>query len=129
MGVREVNMRLLSILHGVVSRDQRIYLHCFRGDMEVFRAFTDAFPNTYVGYTHKTGDLSQGSLLTLRTIPMEHLLVETDAPYFTGPTIGLISSPIVVGRAARNVDMIRVGGKHQRCFGRQGGKFPKTVPP
>ncbi|KAH3694182.1 hypothetical protein DPMN_081621 [Dreissena polymorpha] len=107
MDGREVNMRLLSILHGVINRDQRIYLHCFRGDMEVFRAFTDAFPNTYVGYTHKTGDLTPGSLLALRTIPTERLLIETDAPYFSGPNMGPISSPTVVGLAARNVGMVR----------------------
>lgn len=60
-----------------------------------------------MGYTHKTGDLTPGSLLALRTIPTERLLIETDAPYFTGPTIGPISSPTVVGLAARNVGMVR----------------------
>ncbi|KAH3865432.1 hypothetical protein DPMN_028471 [Dreissena polymorpha] len=104
---REVNMRLLSILHGLISPNQRIHLHCFRGDLEMFRAFTDSFPNTYVGYTHKTSDLSPAALLALRTIPTERLLVETDAPYFVNPTIGPFSSPNVVGLAARNVGMIR----------------------
>ncbi|KAH3831347.1 hypothetical protein DPMN_104610 [Dreissena polymorpha] len=73
----------------------------------MFRAFTDSFPNTYVGYTHKTSDLSPAALLALRTIPTERLLVETDAPYFVSPTIGPFSSPNVVGLAARNVGMIR----------------------
>ncbi|KAH3831650.1 hypothetical protein DPMN_104920 [Dreissena polymorpha] len=37
----------------------------------------------------------------------ERLLLETEAPYFTGPTIGPISSPTVVGLTARNVGMVR----------------------
>ena len=104
---KEVHMCLLSIMLGVVSPEQRIHLHCFQGDMEVLRSFLNSFPNTYVGYTHNVDDLTEDAAVALRLVPSDRLLIETDAPYFGGPTIGNTSSPMVVGWAAKHVGRFR----------------------
>ncbi|KAH3839550.1 hypothetical protein DPMN_112982 [Dreissena polymorpha] len=104
---KEEQMSLLSIMLGVVSPEQRIHLHCFQGDMEVSCSFLNSFPNTYVGYTHNVDDLTEDAAVALRLVPSDRLLIETDAPYFGGPTIGNTSSPMMVGVAAKRVGRVR----------------------
>ncbi|XP_076459338.1 3'-5' RNA nuclease TATDN2-like [Babylonia areolata] len=79
----EAYMLLLRILwKRRVPQNQWICLHCFTGDHYVRDEWLAVFPNTYFSFTKRVARFEQYQVTALRGIPRDHLLLETDAPYF-----------------------------------------------
>ena len=82
----------------MVPREWRIHRHCFTQDIDTAREWLAAFPNMYFGFTplitRKSAPRQQKSVDTIREaaagIPLERLLLETDAPYFVPDCVQVI---------------------------------------
>ena len=97
---------LRELLQGRVPRGQKIYLHCFQGNVDTVEAWLQSFPNTYFGFTRSVKDFTADQQEALRHVPNDRLLVETDAPYFPRHPL-LSSSPTQVGDVIRLVAEVR----------------------
>ncbi|KAH7942629.1 hypothetical protein HPB51_028689 [Rhipicephalus microplus] len=63
--------------------DWPIHRHCFTGGWTEAQQWMDTFPNLFLGLTPLVGFHSAGPLAEVgRRIPLDRLLLETDAPYF-----------------------------------------------
>ena len=72
----------LRILQHVVPPGHPLHWHCFTGDFGVMRRWTRVFPNTWFGFTAKLIDRpSRGLEDAVRRMPLDRLLLESDAPY------------------------------------------------
>lgn len=86
---------------------KRATVHCFGGNLDEARMFTGL--GFYIGITgiltfDKTGLLEE----IVRTIPLEHLLIETDAPYLTPvPFRGKRNEPPYVIEVAKHIAKIK----------------------
>ncbi|XP_067908360.1 putative deoxyribonuclease TATDN2 [Heterodontus francisci] len=80
---RDADQDLLEIMKINVPKDYRIHRHCFTGRYEVIEPFLHEFPNLSVGFTalltYPTAIVTKEAV---RRIPIERIVVETDAPYF-----------------------------------------------
>lgn len=66
-----------------LETNHRIHLHCFTGTWSMAKKYLDSFPNLCIGITPLITFNSNYSLRELvMNIPLDRLLVETDAPYF-----------------------------------------------
>ncbi|CAI4229573.1 unnamed protein product [Auanema sp. JU1783] len=67
-----------------LSRFHNIHRHCFTGSWETAQKWMSYFPNIYFGYTSGCCNFGAKSeeMEALRKIPLERILLETDAPYF-----------------------------------------------
>ena len=69
----------------LVPRNYRIHRHCFTGSWSEAELWLKKFPNSYIGVTPLVTH-SGGRSLAVRemvaNIPLDKLLLETDAPYF-----------------------------------------------
>ena len=74
--------QLLFQLKGTITPEQRIHLHCFQGNQQLFADWIGEFPNTYFGFTGLVQHFNESKKQALRSIPESRLLVETDSPYF-----------------------------------------------
>ena len=80
-----VNVKCTSIyvFLQMIPRDYKIHCHCFTGYWSSAKLWLDAFPNLYIGMTplvtYRSAKSSHG---LARNIPIDRLLLETDAPYF-----------------------------------------------
>ena len=85
----------------------RATVHCFGGNLEEALMFTRM--GFYIGITgiatfDKTGRLDE----IIRSLPLEHLLIETDAPYLTPePHRGKRNEPPYVIEVARHIARIK----------------------
>ncbi|XP_068940057.1 putative deoxyribonuclease TATDN2 isoform X2 [Petaurus breviceps papuanus] len=80
---READEDLLSIMKKFVPTDYKIHRHCFTGSYSVIEPLLKHFPNLSVGFTALVTYSSAWEVReTLRQIPLERIIVETDAPYF-----------------------------------------------
>lgn len=70
-------LHLLFLITPVVSR------HCFTNSYQVIEPFLKEFPNLYVGFTALiTYVKATEARDALRHIPLDRIVLETDAPYF-----------------------------------------------
>ncbi|XP_063797341.1 putative deoxyribonuclease TATDN2 [Pseudophryne corroboree] len=80
---RDADEDLFKIMKKWVPRDYKIHRHCFTGSYKDIEPFLDQFPNMAVGFT---AVLTYNSAAKVRDavtrIPLERLIVETDAPFF-----------------------------------------------
>ncbi|XP_048212196.1 putative deoxyribonuclease TATDN2 isoform X2 [Perognathus longimembris pacificus] len=80
---READEDLLDIMKKFVPSDYKIHRHCFTGSYPVIEPLLKHFPNMSVGFT---AVLTYASAWEARDaakrIPLERIIVETDAPYF-----------------------------------------------
>ncbi|XP_070583166.1 putative deoxyribonuclease TATDN2 [Erythrolamprus reginae] len=80
---RDADGDLLEIMKKCVPKDYKIHRHCFNGHYSVIEPLLDYFPNLTVGFTAL---LSYPSAIEVREavqkIPLNRIVVETDAPYF-----------------------------------------------
>ncbi|XP_073431040.1 putative deoxyribonuclease TATDN2 [Dendrobates tinctorius] len=80
---RGADKELFKILKKWLPRDYKIHRHCFTGSYDVIEPFLKEFPNMMVGFT---AVLTYPSAVEPRDavtkIPLDRLIVETDAPYF-----------------------------------------------
>uniref|UniRef100_A0A3Q3FV45 TatD DNase domain containing 2 n=2 Tax=Labrus bergylta TaxID=56723 RepID=A0A3Q3FV45_9LABR len=66
-----------------VPRDYKIHRHCFTNSYPVIEPFLTEFPNLYVGFTALiTYANAKEAREAVRQIPLNRILLETDAPYF-----------------------------------------------
>nr|XP_033781719.1 putative deoxyribonuclease TATDN2 [Geotrypetes seraphini]XP_033781720.1 putative deoxyribonuclease TATDN2 [Geotrypetes seraphini] len=80
---RDADTDLLEIMKKFVPRDYKIHRHCFTGSYDVIEPFLLEFPNLAVGFTALlTYPSACEAREALRKIPLERIIVETDAPYF-----------------------------------------------
>lgn len=71
------------ILKEMVPQNYMIHLHCFTGGWSEARRWLDAFPHLCLGLTPKLGNNLNGPLAeTARMVPLDRILLETDAPFF-----------------------------------------------
>ncbi|XP_049894483.1 putative deoxyribonuclease TATDN2 [Epinephelus moara] len=80
---RDADDDLLEIMKKCVPRDYKIHRHCFTNSYPVIEPFLTEFPNLYVGFTalityHKATEARDA----VRRIPLDRIVLETDAPYF-----------------------------------------------
>ncbi|XP_044156799.1 putative deoxyribonuclease TATDN2 [Bufo gargarizans] len=80
---RDADEDLFKIMKKWLPRDYKIHRHCFTGKYEVIEPFLKEFPNMAVGFT---AVLTYPSAVEARNavtkIPLDRLIVETDAPFF-----------------------------------------------
>ncbi|XP_034505766.1 putative deoxyribonuclease TATDN2 [Ailuropoda melanoleuca] len=80
---READEDLLGILKRRVPPDYKIHRHCFTGEYSVLEPLLKYFPNMSVGFTAVlTYSSAWETRDALRMIPLDRIVVETDAPYF-----------------------------------------------
>ncbi|KAF6313599.1 TatD DNase domain containing 2 [Rhinolophus ferrumequinum] len=80
---READEDLLSIMKRFVPSDYKIHRHCFTGSYPVIEPLLKHFPNMSVGFTAVlTYSSAWEARDALKQIPLERIIVETDAPYF-----------------------------------------------
>ncbi|KAM7006420.1 putative deoxyribonuclease TATDN2 [Tautogolabrus adspersus] len=80
---RDADDDLLEIMKKCVPRDYKIHRHCFTNSYPVIEPFLTEFPNLYVGFTALiTYASAKEAREAVRQIPLNRILLETDAPYF-----------------------------------------------
>ncbi|KAK3786201.1 hypothetical protein RRG08_020344 [Elysia crispata] len=80
---RDADDELLEILQRHVPPDHKIHRHCFTQDLSTAQRWLDAFPNMFIGFTPViTYRSAQDPAIAASQIPLDRLLLETDAPYF-----------------------------------------------
>ncbi|XP_069063517.1 putative deoxyribonuclease TATDN2 [Pleurodeles waltl] len=80
---RDADEDVLRIMKKAVPRDYKIHRHCFTGRFSVIEPFLEAFPNMAVGFTAVvTYPSASEAREAVSKIPLERIIVETDAPYF-----------------------------------------------
>ncbi|TEA42556.1 putative deoxyribonuclease TATDN2 [Lagenorhynchus albirostris] len=80
---READDDLLKIMKRFVPPDYKVHRHCFTGSYPVIEPLLKYFPNMSVGFTAVlTYSSAWEARDSLKQIPLERIIVETDAPYF-----------------------------------------------
>ncbi|KAK2082891.1 hypothetical protein P7K49_038127 [Saguinus oedipus] len=80
---READEDTLGILKKYVPPDHKIHRHCFTGSYPVIEPLLNHFPNLYVGFTAiLTYSSAEQTREAVKKIPLERIIVETDAPFF-----------------------------------------------
>lgn len=111
-GTMDAYEDILDIVRGIP--EQVVVLHCYMGDTDITRRFLE-LPQTYfsfagnVTYPVKRAVIGTRDDLTetVKLIPRERLLVETDAPYLTPQSRrGQRNEPGYVGETARRVQTL-----------------------
>ena len=78
---RDAEDDLFEILTTTVPHDWKLHLHCYTGSLEMARKFLKNFPNLYVGVCGNVTYDSTRVRATAAGVPLNRLLLETDAPY------------------------------------------------
>ncbi|XP_070816052.1 putative deoxyribonuclease TATDN2 [Chaetodon trifascialis] len=80
---RDADDDLLAIMKKCVPREHKIHRHCFTNSYPVIEPFLTEFPNLYVGFTALITYLRATEARdAVRQIPLNRIVLETDAPYF-----------------------------------------------
>ncbi|KAH0508773.1 Splicing factor 3A subunit 2 [Microtus ochrogaster] len=80
---RDADEDLMDIMKKCVPYDYKIHRHCFTGSYPLIEPLLAYFPNMSVGFTAVLSYTSAWQAReSLKRIPLERILVETDAPYF-----------------------------------------------
>ncbi|EDL97669.1 rCG64297 [Rattus norvegicus] len=80
---READEDLMGIMKKHVPYDYKIHRHCFTGSYPLIEPLLEYFPNMSVGFTAVlTYSSAWQARDALKKIPLERILIETDAPYF-----------------------------------------------
>ncbi|XP_067314581.1 putative deoxyribonuclease TATDN2 [Pseudorasbora parva] len=80
---RDADDDLLKIMKTFVPRDYKIHRHCFTNSYSVIEPFLSEFSNLCVGFTGLvTYHRAKEARDAVRKIPLNRILLETDAPYF-----------------------------------------------
>ena len=78
----------------MLPKNYKIHKHCFTGDRKEANLWMDHFPNLYLGFTCLITHSSNRSTRVkevAKTVPLNRILLETDAPYFRPYYVGLKS--------------------------------------
>ena len=79
----EAFLQLLLFVRKHVKPAHPIHLHCFTGNCYVVERWLQTFPNTFFGFTNKIKSFRPDQIDALKMLGEDHLLLESDAPYFT----------------------------------------------
>ncbi|XP_072140759.1 putative deoxyribonuclease TATDN2 [Dermacentor andersoni] len=80
---RDSSMDTLRILKELLPADWPIHRHCLTGVWSEAQLWMDTFPKLCLGLTPLVGFPNAGPVAEVgRNIPLDRLLLETDAPYF-----------------------------------------------
>jgi TatD DNase family protein len=81
---KKTNKKLTKLFKSkYLSKSHRIHLHCFTGGWQLATKYLDEFENLCIGVTPLIGfNVSLELEDFVRKIPLDRLLLETDAPYF-----------------------------------------------
>ncbi|GIZ04665.1 putative deoxyribonuclease TATDN2 [Caerostris extrusa] len=80
---REAHDDGMKIINEILPKDYTIHLHCFTDTWENAKNWLDEFPNLFIGITNVVTFPSAESVHEVaQKIPLDRLLLETDAPYF-----------------------------------------------
>ncbi|CAL1288195.1 unnamed protein product [Larinioides sclopetarius] len=80
---RDADDDAIKIMHEILPKDTIFHLHCFTGNWKTAQKWIKAFPNVYIGITNLvTFSSAVETHGVARYIPLNRLLLETDAPYF-----------------------------------------------
>ena len=92
-----------------VDPDTELHLHCFTGTRQQAEEWMIYFPNARFGVTNLVTFPSATRVHELvRTLPMEKILLETDAPYFRPPGVAdRRSTPRLLRHVAAQVAALR----------------------
>ncbi|KAJ3602076.1 hypothetical protein NHX12_029836 [Muraenolepis orangiensis] len=86
---RDADEDLLVIMKKCVPRDYKIHRHCFTNSYPVIEPFLTEFPNLCVGFTALiTYFQAKEARDAVRKIPLNRIVLETDAPYFLPRQVG-----------------------------------------
>ena len=87
---------------------QWIHLHCTTTGPSVVKDWLRQFPETYFGFTALVDTFGEQQRQGLREVPLDRLLLETDAPYMPPPSArGHPSTSAYLGETADLVAQIR----------------------
>ena len=78
---RNAEEDMFAILVRTVPTEWPLHLHCFTGTLEMARKFIETFQNLYIGVCGNVTYDSTSVQAIASTVPLERLLLETDAPY------------------------------------------------
>ena len=70
----------------LVPRNHKIHRHCFTGSWDEAQTWLRHFPNSFIGLTPLV-TYARGPREVAKKIPLDRLLLETDAPYFIPRTV------------------------------------------
>ncbi|KAI6655175.1 Deoxyribonuclease TATDN2 [Oopsacas minuta] len=108
---RQAENELKSILLEELPKDWRIHLHCYTGQAPTAVGLIATFPNLYIGIT---GSITVKRLPQVREtaslIPLERILLETDAPYMIPTDLKdklKFSHPIMILHVAERIAKIK----------------------
>ncbi|KAL1272609.1 hypothetical protein QQF64_028471 [Cirrhinus molitorella] len=80
---RNADDDVLEIMKKCVPRDYKIHRHCFTNRYSVIEPFLSEFSNLCVGFTGLvTYHHAEEARNAVKKIPLDRILLETDAPYF-----------------------------------------------
>lgn len=80
---RNSHLDTIQILKEEIPKNHKIHRHCFTGDWNEAQLWMNEFPNLYLGLTAVvTFPTAREVHEVARQIPLNRLLLETDAPYF-----------------------------------------------
>ncbi|KAL4222255.1 putative deoxyribonuclease tatdn2 [Mactra antiquata] len=102
----EVSANCLQILKANAAPTQKIHLHYFGGTVEQVVGWLDAFPNCYFGFSGRIMSFDKYQIAALQQVPLNRLLLETDAPYFR-PAAAKASTPAFLGDIGEAVSQYR----------------------
>uniref|UniRef100_A0A8D0HQZ9 TatD DNase domain containing 2 n=1 Tax=Sphenodon punctatus TaxID=8508 RepID=A0A8D0HQZ9_SPHPU len=91
---RDADDDLLEIMKKFVPKDYKIHRHCFTGSYNVIEPLLEHFPNLSVGFTALvTYSSAHEARETVKKIPLNRIIVETDAPYFLPRQVPKVMCP------------------------------------
>ena len=82
--IRKAEREGLSVLDSMgVPANYAIHRHCFNGSVEEYQTWMKRFPGSVIGITNLIGYKgTQGLQNVVKNMALDHLVLETDAPYF-----------------------------------------------
>jgi len=85
---REAEDDVYEILVAEEMQDWRIHVHCFTGNHSQLHKFVNEFPNMCFGFTNLISyPTATQTHEVVKSIPLDRVLLETDAPYFVPKTL------------------------------------------
>merc|ERR1712176_2234 len=92
---RKAERDTVEIMKQYCPKNKRIHLHCFTDSVEYAKVMLDAFPNLMIGFTGAiTFKNANKNRETVRQVPLNRLLLETDGPYMSPmPYRGKVAHP------------------------------------